>query len=69
MDRFPFGFFANRAADLMRQTQDAFQPPPEEHRAAPPAGRQAIKKLPTVVVAPEDLVDPNNRECCVCLEA
>jgi len=29
---------------------------------------KAIKKLPTIRVAPEDLIDPNNRECCICLE-
>lgn len=35
---------------------------------APPASARAIRQLPTIRVAPEDLIDPNNRECCVCLE-
>jgi len=37
-------------------------------RAAPPASTKAIRQLPTVSVNPEDLVDENNRECCICFE-
>ena len=44
------------------------QPPPQQPQKAPPASMKAIKKLPTIRVAPEDLIDPNNRECCICLE-
>jgi len=43
-------------------------PPPQQPPKAPPASMKAIKKLPTIRVAPEDLIDPNNRECCICLE-
>ena len=35
----------------------------------PPASNRAIRTLPTVTVAPEDLVDENNRECCICFES
>jgi len=35
----------------------------------PPASCKAIRQLPTVIVKPEDLVDENNRECCICFEA
>mmetsp|Transcript_20742 Transcript_20742/g.51449 ORF Transcript_20742/g.51449 Transcript_20742/m.51449 type:complete len:594 (+) Transcript_20742:64-1845(+) len=47
------------------QQQQTPQAPPQR---APPASMKAIKKLPTIRVAPEDLIDPNNRECCICLE-
>jgi hypothetical protein len=39
-----------------------------ENQRAPPASTRAIRQLPTIRVAPEDLVDANNRECCICLE-
>lgn len=42
--------------------------PPPPTRAAPPASNKAIRQLPTVSVTPEDLVDENNRECCICFE-
>jgi hypothetical protein len=35
---------------------------------APPASARALADLPVVTVSPEDLVDPVNRECCVCLD-
>ena len=38
------------------------------NRGAPPASLKALRQLPLVKVAPEDLVDENNRECCICLE-
>jgi len=34
----------------------------------PPASCKSIRQLPTVIVKPEDLVDENNRECCICFE-
>jgi hypothetical protein len=43
-------------------------PPPPPSGRAPPASQKAIRKLPTIAVAPEDLVDENNRECCICFE-
>ena len=42
--------------------------PPPESRRAPVASTRAIRQLPTIRVQPEDLVEPTNRECCVCLE-
>jgi hypothetical protein len=44
--------------------------PPSGHnqQRVPPASAKAIRQLPTIRVAPEDLIDPNNRECCVCLD-
>jgi hypothetical protein len=50
---------ARRAEQQQEQQRD---PPPA------PASSKAVRQLPTVVVTPEDLVDPNNRECCICLE-
>jgi hypothetical protein len=43
-----------------------FNPP--ETQPHPPASTRAIRQLPTVSVTPEDLVDENNRECCICFE-
>lgn len=55
-----FGFGGNGQT----QTHDPQQP----SRAAPPADSKAIRQLPVVSVSPEDLVDENNRECCICFE-
>lgn len=72
---FPFAnSFGRRAAEFFRngaphQQQQHEAPPPQSQQPRnPPASQRAIRQLPTVVVAPEDLVDPNNRECCICLE-
>lgn len=34
--------------------------------APPPASETAVRRLPTIRVAPEDLVDESNRQCCIC---
>ena len=34
----------------------------------PPASDAALRQLPTISVTAEDLVDPCNRECCICFE-
>ncbi|CAJ1967037.1 unnamed protein product [Cylindrotheca closterium] len=44
------------------------QPTEQIPQGIPPASARAIRQLPTICVTPEDLVDPNNRECCICLE-
>lgn len=69
----PFDFFSQQ---LHAAAQSAFfghpphphQDPEQPSRAAPPASTKAIRQLPTVSVTPEDLVDENNRECCICFE-
>jgi hypothetical protein len=48
--------------------QQAMDPQAGGNRGAPPASLKALRQLPIVKVAPEDLVDENNRECCICLE-
>lgn len=48
--------------------QQQQQQPPETVKP-PPASARAIRQLPAVTVLPEDLVDENNRECCICFEA
>ena len=57
---------------IPQQEQQPPSPPPPPPSApsgrAPPASQKAIRKLPTIKVAPEDLVDENNRECCICFE-
>jgi len=39
-----------------------------ENTAPPPASNKAMRQVPTVRVCAEDLVDENNRECCICFE-
>jgi len=64
--------FGGRAGDSPQPQQPQQQPqqqqPPETVRP-PPASARAIRQLPAVTVLPEDLVDENNRECCICFEA
>lgn len=33
-----------------------------------PTSKRALRQIPTVMVTAEDLVDENNRECCICLD-
>lgn len=61
---FPFGIGSHTAP-----TQQQGQPNHTQEQRAPPASAQAIRKLPEILVKPEDLVDENNRECCICLDA
>lgn len=56
------------ASSSTRSRSNQPQEPPASTQRVPPASVKAIKQLPTIRVAPEDLVDPNNRECCVCLD-
>ena len=46
----------------------AMDPQQGGNKGAPPVSLKALRQLPIVSVAPEDLVDENNRECCICLE-
>ena len=48
--------------------QQAMDPQVGGNKGAPPASLKALRQLPIIKVAPEDLVDENNRECCICLE-
>jgi hypothetical protein len=41
---------------------------PQGSTGAPPASAAALRQLPTISVTAEDLVDPSNRECCICFE-
>jgi hypothetical protein len=40
----------------------------EPAQGPPPASAKALRELPVVTVQPADLIDPVNRECCVCYE-
>lgn len=63
--------FAQRQATAAFNNHTAGAPmDPQEggNKGPPPASSKALRQLPTVTVAPEDLVDENNRECCICLE-
>jgi len=52
------------AATVPSYVQDEVQ----QQGAPPSASRTAIRQLPTVMVSSEDLVDENNRECCICFD-
>ena len=62
------GLFAGGPFPGQRRPGSPSQQPPPETVKPPPASNRAIRTLPTVTVAPEDLVDENNRECCICFE-
>jgi hypothetical protein len=51
-----------------QQQQQQQQQRSSDNQRAPPASARAIRQLPTIRVAPEDLVEQCNRECCICLE-
>ena len=55
--------FQSDMAAAMRASLRPQQPPPPVA-----ASQNAIRQLPTVKVSREDLIDPCNRECCICLE-
>jgi hypothetical protein len=55
-------FQSDMAAALRASMQQSQPPQPVA------ASHQAIRQLPTVKVSREDLMDPCNRECCICLE-
>mmetsp|Transcript_14279 Transcript_14279/g.20032 ORF Transcript_14279/g.20032 Transcript_14279/m.20032 type:complete len:92 (+) Transcript_14279:158-433(+) len=60
----------NRGQQRQRQQQQQQQQQQQTPSTTkpPPASKKAIRQLPTVTVTPEDLVDENNRECCICLD-
>jgi hypothetical protein len=60
----PFQFAQQQTAAF----QQAMDPQVGGNRGAPPTSSKALRQLPIVTVTPEDLVDENNRECCICLE-
>lgn len=54
--------FQNDVAAAMRASMQSQAPQPVA------ASQNSIRQLPTVKVSREDLIDPCNRECCICLE-
>ena len=68
-EQFAQAAFAQHMHDRMNGSNNA---PPQEQQfspnAPPPASNKAIRTLPIVTVTPEDLVDENNRECCICFD-
>ena len=69
---------AAAAAQFGEYMSENFQVPPQfmEHQqqqqpqrsGPPPASTAALRQLPTILVTAEDLVEPSNRECCICFE-
>mmetsp|Transcript_24712 Transcript_24712/g.53847 ORF Transcript_24712/g.53847 Transcript_24712/m.53847 type:complete len:370 (-) Transcript_24712:2001-3110(-) len=53
--------FTQLLGNVLREIQEE-----EEGAGPPPASAQAIRRLPTIVVAAEDLIDEQNRQCSVC---
>lgn len=62
---FPFAFGRPSAVPAQGQQSDNHV---QQECKAPPASSRAIRQLPEIIVRPEDLVDENNRECCICLD-
>lgn len=63
-----FGGFTSGAQEFMEQAFNPQNDDANRNRGPPPASGKALRQLPTVTVTAEDLVDENNRECCICLE-
>jgi len=61
-------FAQNRAAAAAEEAAARAAFEQQQPSAIPPASLSALRQLPTIVVTPEDLVDPTNRECCICFE-
>lgn len=59
-----FGAFPEHAGRQQQQQEQQ-----QMSSAPPPASDKAIRTLATVMVTPEDLVDENNRECCICFDS
>lgn len=59
---------AHRGSDSRGGGGGAQAPSPWVESAAPPASAKILRQLPVVKVRPADLVDPTNRECCICLD-
>jgi hypothetical protein len=72
------GSAENRARSAPRPGPNAQRHPAQGHVSVdqsyqtqgctPAASQRSIGQLPTVVVTAEDLVDENNRSCCICFE-
>ncbi|KAG7364913.1 ring finger domain containing protein [Nitzschia inconspicua] len=63
-----FGFGGRPPSQSTQNPQQQQQQQQQQNQRAPPASTKALRQLPTIRVSPEELSDPNNRECCVCLE-
>lgn len=62
-------FFYDEAAALRAAMEaSAREQQNPQARGPPPASQRALKSLPRIRISKEDLVDPVNRECCICLE-
>lgn len=61
-------FLTQRAYRDFMAARQATQRQAEQPRGPLAASDKAVQQLRAVVITPEDLVDPSNRECCICLE-
>ena len=60
--------FMENAHQQQRQHQQHHHQQPPGNGGPPPASAAALRQLPTISVSAEDLVEPSNRECCICFE-
>ena len=64
--------FANAEEQFEALTQaamrESMRDQQQQSRGPPPTSANALKKLPLIQIKPDDLVDPVNRECSICLE-
>ena len=70
----PHTFAYNEEAAVQAAMEASLQEPQQQQqqqgrsRGPPPASPRVMRSLPQIRVTPEDLVNENNRECCICLE-
>mmetsp|Transcript_24122 Transcript_24122/g.45885 ORF Transcript_24122/g.45885 Transcript_24122/m.45885 type:complete len:674 (-) Transcript_24122:1862-3883(-) len=65
----PHTFAYNEEAAVQAAMRASMQEAPQQARGPPPASQRVMRSLPQISVTAEDLVNENNRECCICLEA
>lgn len=66
---FQYGSDGGLAAAVQESFEQAQGGAAPSSQTPPPASPATLRQLPLVTVSPEDLLEPCNRECCICLEA
>ena len=61
-------FFNDEEAAVRAATEASLREQQQPPRGPPPASPRHVRSLPVIRISSEDLVDPVNRECCICLE-
>ena len=64
----PGGMFYDEEAAVRAAMEASRREQQQQPKGPPPASQRALRSLPQISICPQDLIDPVNRECCICLE-